>query len=376
MKLHLRWISIVLVLTFISPASFGAVNAGGKCSKVGQTKIANDKKFTCVKKGGRLIWSKGNKTFSVDPVSKTSYPAGPTSFEDLIEHSEGISYAAWSKAKAAIQSSTARATSYKVLTGPNTTLANPNPSRAFDLTSKLYSNFKAPSNLSILSFSFNDRDWAESQMINTAPYSEWRWLKYTACATRDTCWGGGMFMGNSGEGILVLATEIVDENHTSGTVEAHEYTHAIQQNQMGRTQPWPPTGNWPPTWYLEGQAEFSQNAAIYFESFAFYTSARRFVSDGLFKDSQVDSKWIQDYFVVNPPSSWHSKYDRWRQYDLGGMLIEVLTAIKGPSSTMEVWKLCGEGMSFEQAFEQIYGKSFASVLPIISKAIALQLGRS
>jgi hypothetical protein len=145
---------------------------------------------------------------------------------------------------------------------------------------------------------------------------------------------------------------------------------------MGRPQPWPPSGTWPPTWFLEGQANYTQYVAVYNESFDLYTKKSRYSSEGLYKDSRITSQWIQDYFVVNPPSDWFNKYDRWRQYDLGSMLIQVLTAIKGPASTMEVWKLCGSGMMFVDAFEKVYGTSFEKALPIISKAIALQLGRS
>ena len=58
------------------------------------------------------------------------------------------------------------------------------------------------------------------------------------------------------------------------------------------------------------------------------------------------------------------------------MFAEILVAIKGPSSTMEMWKLAGTGIKFEDAFEKIYGISFAKALPIMSKAIALELGRS
>ena len=80
--------------------------------------------------------------------------------------------------------------------------------------------------------------------------------------------------------------------------------------------------------------------------------------------------------MVNPPSSWFSKYEGWRQYDLGGMLIEVLTALKGPGSTMEMWRLAGTGVNFNDAFAKVYGISFDKALPVISKAIALELGRS
>jgi len=57
-------------------------------------------------------------------------------------------------------------------------------------------------------------------------------------------------------------------------------------------------------------------------------------------------------------------------------LVEILTALKGPSSTMELWKLSGTGLKFTEAFEKVYGISFEKALPIISKAIALELGRS
>jgi hypothetical protein len=43
---------------------------------------------------------------------------------------------------------------------------------------------------------------------------------------------------------------------------------------------------------------------------------------------------------------------------------------------MEVWKQCGSGMKFPDAFEKVYGISFTQALPIMSKAIALELGRS
>jgi hypothetical protein len=43
---------------------------------------------------------------------------------------------------------------------------------------------------------------------------------------------------------------------------------------------------------------------------------------------------------------------------------------------MEVWKQCGSGMTFAAAFEKVYGTSFEKALPTISKAIALELGRS
>jgi len=310
------------------------------------------------------------------PAPTDKYPDAPTSFDDLIANYKGISYAAWSKASAAIIPASDISQPFKAVTGPNSTLIVKNPSTAFDLVARLYSGYKGANDFTILSFSYDDRDWAQEQMKQMQPNSTYGWITDFACPTRSTCLGGGVFTDDKGSALLVLTTEISDANQTSGTFHAHEYTHAIQQNQMRKTQPWPPTGAWPPTWYIEGQALFAQNAAIYYQSFDLYTKNRMYEAAGLFKDSTITSQWIQDFFVVSQTSSWFSKYDRWRMYDLGAMLVEILTALKGPSSTMELWKLSGTGLKFTEAFEKVYGISFEKALPIISKAIALELGRS
>jgi hypothetical protein len=145
---------------------------------------------------------------------------------------------------------------------------------------------------------------------------------------------------------------------------------------MGRATVWPITNEWPPSWYREGQATFAQNAAIYHEAYELYLKNRRSISEGLIKSPVINSAWIQEFFVVNQPQSWFNKYESWRQYDLGARLVEILTALKGPGSTMEIWKLMGTGQTFHAAFEKVYGTSFDKALPIIAKAIALDLGRS
>ena len=393
--------SFLIALTFIissfSVPAFGAVKVGDKCLTKGETKIFQGKKFKCIKLGTKLVWNKGvimkptptptptstptpTPTSSPTPTpSKTpsvKYPDAPTSFDDLIANYQGISYAAWSKSNAAIIAASDLAPIFKAVTGPNTTLAFKNPATSFQLVARLYSGYKSADDFTVLSFSYDDRAWAQEQMKQMQPNSTYEWITGFACATRSTCWGGGVFTDEKANGLLVLTTEILDQNHTSGTLEAHEYTHAVQQNQIRKTQPWPPIGEWPPTWFIEGQALFSQNASIYYQSFDLYTKNRRAVSEGLFADSAITSQWIQDFFVVNQPSSWFSKYDSWRMYDLGGMLVEILTALKGPASTMELWKLSGTGLNFTAAFEKVYGISFEKALPSISKAIALELGRS
>ena len=370
-------LTVIFLGSSLTFTAFANTKAGSACKKLGQINTNAGKKYTCVKKGTKLVWNKGVsvKSAASAPKPAPKYPTAPTSFDDLIANYTGISYAAWSKSTAAIKAAEKVDVPFKALVGPKTTLAYKNPEKIYDLVSRMYTGYKSAKDLTVLSFAYDDREWAEQQMKTIQPSSTWQWISYTACATRATCWGGGMHTDQNGSGLMVMTTEVVDENHTSGTLDAHEFTHAVQQNQMGRSQPWPPSGTWPPTWFLEGQANYTQYVAVYNDSFDLYTSKSRSSSQDLYRDSKITSQWIQDYFVVNPPSDWYNKYERWRQYDLGSMLVQVLTAIKGPASTMEVWKQCGTGMMFVDAFEKVYGISFEKALPIISKAIALQLGR-
>ena len=375
-------IALVAVLALgVSPSiSNAAVKAGATCKKEGQVSKKAGKEYTCIKKGKKLVWSKGIVINSAAPTPTPTptpkYPDAPTSFNDLIANYTGISYAAWSKSNAAITSSKDVAPPFTALTGPKTTLAFKNPAAAYDLVTRLYSGYKSTNALTVLSFSYDDRIWAQEQMKTLHPKSTWQWITYTACATRETCWGGGMFTDEKGNGLLVVTTEVLDDNHLSGTLDAHEYLHAIQQNQMRRPTVWPETSEWPPSWYREGQATFAQNAAIYYQSYDLYLKNRYYTSEELIKDSTITSAWIQEFFVVNQPPAWFNKYKSWRQYDLGARLVEVLTAIKGPASTMEIWRLVGTGLTFNAAFEKVYEISFDKALPIISKAIALDLGRS
>ena len=364
--LRIRLIALLVItpLLFLSQLSTSnaAAKSGAKCQKVGVKSVVGAKTFTCIKAGKKLVWNKGVRVLAVIPKT-------PTSFDDLVQNYEGIAYAAWSKSNAAITAATDVAPIFKALTGPNTTLAFKNPASAYDLVARLYSGYKSTSAMTVLSFSYDDREWAQEQMKQLQPKSTWQWITETACATRAKCWGGGMFSDEKANGLLVITTEVLDNNHLSGTLDAHEYLHAIQQNQMGRPTVWPEPSDWPPAWYREGQATFAQNASIYYQSFDLYLKNRKSISTELYRDSTITSEWIQEFFVTNQPSSWFN-------YDLGAMLVEGLTALKGPGSTMEIWKLMGTGSSFESAFEKVYGISFTKALPIMSKAIALELGRS
>jgi hypothetical protein len=380
--------AIIIAMVFsLTPAHASEAKPGGKCTSLGVTTINMGKKLTCIKFEKKLIWSdseiskkpqakakpKARPTYSPPPA-----PQGPTSFDDLVEKYQGISYAAWSKSRDKIRNSKKTDVTLKMVIGPGTTLTNKEPIVAIDLVTRLYAGFVQSAEVYFLAFSFEDRDWAVNQMDQILPSAGSQWIIQTACRTKETCWGGGAFFDGANRFLIVEGMGIINTNSTSGSLEAHEFTHIVQQMNMKSARParefvYDP---WPPTWYWEGQANFSQHATIYFESFDSYTRERRNVSGGIFNKPAFNSTHIQNYFVFNAPLDWQKNYDRYRQYDLGAMFVEILVALKGPDASMEMWKIASTGVNFDVAFERVYGVAFAIALPIMAKAIALQLGQS
>ena len=49
----------LLLSIVVAPGSSAAVKAGAACKKAGQTSTAGGFKYTCVKKGSKLVWGKG-----------------------------------------------------------------------------------------------------------------------------------------------------------------------------------------------------------------------------------------------------------------------------------------------------------------------------
>ncbi len=398
-----------LVFSSIQAYSANPPIAGSVCSKSGKISVYQGKKFTCVKKGKKLLWNKGAVIQSAAPTpsatstpeptpspsvvvtptptptpsasaeptpTPTPTPKAPTSFDDLVENYRGIAYAAWSKSREKILTSQKANINLTLLLGPTSQLTYKEPLLPIGLVTRLYPNYIVSKDLTLMAFNYQDRDWAAKQMDELVPNTDSRWIKYTACATEDKCWGGGSFFNGKDKYLAVIALGYISPNHISGTLEAHEYAHVVQQMNYGAARP--PvefvSDPWPPDWYWEGQAQFAQHAAVYFDSFDSYMRERRASSGQLFDQPKYRTEFIQNYFVFNAPADWRKNYEKWRMYDLGAMFVEILTALKGPDSTMEIWKVAKGGVTFDVAFERVYGISFAKALPIMSKAIALQLG--
>ena len=79
MKRIVSALGMAVVLSIVvAPISSAAVKAGDACKKVGQTSVAGGFKYTCVKKGSKMVWGKG---VAVKPA--TAKPAAGYTLEKV-----------------------------------------------------------------------------------------------------------------------------------------------------------------------------------------------------------------------------------------------------------------------------------------------------
>ena len=71
----------VALALVVAPSASAAVKEGAACKKAGQSSTVSGRKFTCVKKGSKLVWNKGVVVKSAPTASATAAasaaPAAP-----------------------------------------------------------------------------------------------------------------------------------------------------------------------------------------------------------------------------------------------------------------------------------------------------------
>jgi hypothetical protein len=321
--------------------------------------------------------SSNGKNDAKPSPSAVVIPPEPTSLEDLMNSPESVAYWAWKKSSEKVLNSVATSKKATVEIGPNTTPDYLSPQVAIDLASRLYSDHKQNQKLTFIYYQYEDTAWAQSKLNNFLGDYILDWQKEqakTSCRDKYDCLGAVAITHPAKPAGIVLVTASsagkTDPNHTSGTLEAHEYTHIIQDELQGKFL------GQVPRWQAEGEAMFAQAASIHHLDFSTYKLERERIIKGLMSNPEISESWLIDF--INPSSglvNWQAwdKYDSWRVYDVGMLITEVLASLKGPESTMSLSAEVGKGVSYQKAFEKIYGLSWKSAVPMIAKIIYSEL---
>jgi hypothetical protein len=310
-------------------------------------------------------------------------PAALNSFDDLVAHPEAISYWAWKKSSLHIKESKAAAPEATIHLGPNSKLLTSKTIDGILAAVKLYDGFVQPKHVDIIYFNYSDRSWAQVEFNKVALKPSGQ-ESGNMCQSEERCWGALAEIDLKGNAIVlagVINTTVADSNHSSGTLEAHEFAHTIQASQFIATG----KENFSyccikahlPHWMVEGEAEFAQAASVYAESLKSYEKERGDVANGFLRNAEgkFTAEWISQFLDPGARSIWSESGNNWRIYDVGFLAVEAMVALKGPAVSMQINRDIATGMNWEEAFEKNFGVSWKEAAPKLALALSKELSR-
>jgi hypothetical protein len=416
--------TLVLALcgAFFPTQSLAAAKAGAPCKKAKLMSVSGGKLYTCVKSGKKLVWNKGeviSKTLSYDsapttprtgvkktdeekssPSAGTKWPVPsklPSSFADLYENREGISYSAWLKTAKAMSANAGKVPPLDVLIGPNTKPWSSNHEEVIKQVSQAFPNQITPKKVYVIFHNFSDQSWAESkikEIVTADEFSQWNRDEGGALVASNCqpdlkdCLGAKAknlrnneiafaLMGVSNQvGMLEVngskyGNPGVAEANQKGMVLAHEYLHNLQFGPISLAQSLQ-RSDFPPAWISEGTATLVQNAVINSASYEKFMSYRSVSLGELIERQGIEEEFIKNFlsqkaWIAEP--SWGGVSPDW-SYQLGARVMEVLISLAGTDSALEIYNLMSKKTGFDATFKTIYGVSFEEAVPVIAKALA------
>ena len=312
----------------------------------------------------------------------------PATFEELLKKRKCIPFAAWKNVSSSTGAKLPK-TEIKVFIGPNTKPFYLKPSIAAQAITDSFSNSNYIGESFYIYYNFKDSAWAKKtlqSLISRAEYEQIsrnqgdRVIENGCDALEKTCFGSQAITSESGKGLVLLGVPNSLNNNDptatyrfkTGMLEAHEYFHLLQDAALfGEAYG---SEDWPPTWITEGGAEYIQNAVIHKRSWKKYLDYRFLGASELYRlKNTYTEKFLIEYLKSSISDDGGSKYDFWLSYNLGSRFVEVLVALKGQNSLLELNSELGSGMSFAQAFETVYGFPWDKAVPILAKVVSADI---
>ena len=395
-------VGALVVGLLVMPSSSGAIKAGTACKKAGLQTVDGGRKHTCVKQGKKFVWNKGvvvkaapvakpspsatssasptptpSASATPTPTSTFTPPIRPTSFSDLHEKIDGVSYWAWYTSSEKVKKSDAEAIELEILFGPNTPLITHNTELAVQNVSKLYAGAVTPKKVVAIYFSYADRAWGQTTFAKYALRPQGNETS-NMCKSELTCWGAMAEIDHKGTGILLMSVNDlskIDKNQMSGPLQAHEFAHTFQGSQFTGTvkefNSYCCTKTHLPWWMVEGGANFVEAAAMNADSFEGYknTMAKAYNDYLEQNQTQYTKEWFQNFLQPASPSEWGKPEYQWKIYSGGAIVDEIFVALKGPDIPMKLMRDVATGMTWPEAFEKNFGISWNLALPILSEAM-------
>ena len=355
---------VALIFTLVPIAAFSAqkITPGSTCKVLNQKVVYQNKTYTCIKSGKKLIWNKGVAVKKPTPIptpspSPVKTPTidnsfAPWSTEFAIENvSERAfkSFLDWSKE----QASSPRKHQVIVQDTLKDFKIGEDLRKIDEFTSGLFSQYFKTQSVTVLG---SDEQWVISQIFasggnlrNSQGRCNERYDIFSLCMNRD-----------SHIGMVVLDDCLLSKFPSCGISHLpHEYFHLVQLNLADNVegQHWnygfEKAKNSFPHWLVEGSANFiaSAIASIYL--------------DGKYSDFREQSLFnrptgphmanaLVDYEIRTPNQGWN---DGLYSYNIGHIATEYIVASIGFQKFLEIWKDYAVTKNFYLSFERVTGIS-------------------
>ena len=370
-------IALAVALIPVTAVSAQKITPGSTCKVLNQKVIYQNKTYSCVKSGKKLIWNKGVAVKTPTPTptptpAPTSTPTAtptptptPTSFNNLVVNYKGIAIAAWTSTQAMIQKAGEAFSSGSIFIGPDTNATNSEAKVDFAIASKMWALYNQPKQFVALYYGFSDIQWAKSTGAQQVGKNIDFVVDMNCSILR--CNGANANISNPYLLNFGVSKQNTQAYFTNGGIEFHEFTHLVQYAQFDGNQVGLNSFSKMPCWFREGQAHLAGITGAA-STFAEYEKNRKDLlnagTGGLITDFEKET--IVNFFNNScSDTSGHV-------YDVGYFGLEALASLKGSGSTMDVLKLMNSGLTFEASFQNVYGVPLSEAIPVISEAVSLQ----
>ena len=352
-------ISLAVALIPVAAVSAQKINPGSTCKVLNQKVVYQNKTYTCIKSGKKLVWNKG---VAVKKPTPTATPSPTSEKTPTIDNS----FVPWSTELANANVSERAFKSFldwskeQVLSPRKHQVIVQDTLKDFKLvedlqkidefTSGLFSQYFKTKSVTVFG---SEEQWVISQIfasggkLGSQGRCNERLDFLLMCMNRDSHFG-----------MVVLDDCLLSKCPPNFPyILPHEYFHLVQLNLADNVegQHWnygsEEAKNSFPHWLVEGSANFiaSAIASIYLDGK--YSEFRR-------PSISNRTEWrnaLVDYEVITPNQGWDEI--RFSSYNIGHIATEYIVASIGFKKFLEIWKDYAVTKNFYLSFERITGIS-------------------
>jgi hypothetical protein len=354
-------VTLLLSVPVATSWSATAPKPGAACKPAGTVKIVKSQKFTCIKSGKKLVWSKPQKV--TKPATAAPTPAVPQTFAQRLglkpitpwastvngtqlSDAAQLKFIEWIET----QSNSPTAHQFIVLGNPLETSLEA-ISEGDKLISRLFSQFIPGGSVTVVGTNGQAvLDKARELGFSLRPEAAGGCLQKTW--SFNYCLNNQNFVGYTVEGSYLINLN----NPGMAGIPAHEYFHNVQSSLAGtpgevkNSYYGAPQGVRFPVWFTEGTAEFVGYAVLAHHRERSYSG---------FRDAMMsrptpldpDRNALQDYTYRVGEGNGSVIYP----YNVGRMAAEYLIASKGFESVLAVFQDFKVTQNFEKSFLAVYG---------------------